>query len=314
MRKIIITLGVIVLLAVIVIGVGQTLMNNDNQAGNGSGMPPEQGSQGEQQAPPNPEGCPAVEVVAVPGTWESRSDDDPINPQANPNSLMLQVTRPLQDQFNESDVKVFTVPYTAQFRNINALHEMSYDDSRNQGFRRMADELAKTNQECPGTKFILTGFSQGAVISGDMANEIGNDRGPVPAESILGVALIADGRMEKTRGELVGNKEVMGQGAELALQPVNGLVQGVVPGATMRGARPNGFNKLDDRVLNFCAKEDLVCDAPLGIGDALARAQELVAANAVHAQYATNDAVVPGQTVPQWIVGWASDRIRENIS
>ena len=37
--------------------------------------------------------------------------------------------------------------------------------------------------------------------------------------------------------------------------------------------------------------------------------EDLASANAVHAQYATNGTVVPGQTVPQWIVNWAKDII-----
>ena len=46
-----------------------------------------------------PASCPDVQVVAVPGTWESSRDDDPYNPTAKPASLMLNVTRPLQEQF-----------------------------------------------------------------------------------------------------------------------------------------------------------------------------------------------------------------------
>ena len=46
---------------------------------------------------------------------------------------MLTLTQPLQERFSPDDVKVWTVPYTAQFRNIHAMHELSYDQSRNEG-------------------------------------------------------------------------------------------------------------------------------------------------------------------------------------
>ncbi|KAB1554218.1 cutinase family protein [Corynebacterium sp. 319] len=314
MRKTLTILGVIVLLVAIVVGVGQWVNNSNNPPGPGQHQAERPGGDTNQpEDSTNPPGCVAVEVLAAPGTWESRADDDPMNPSANPNSLLLEVTNPLKQQFDPSQVKVWTLPYTAQFRNINAQHEMSYDDSRQEGYSKLAAELTQTHEACPGTKFIIVGFSQGAVIGGDMASDIGNDRGPVPADTIGGVALIADGRMEAGRGTLVGDTSIGGTGAEIALQAVGPLIQGIVPGASMRGPRPDGFNQLNDRVFNLCAKEDLVCDAPVGIGNAIGRAQDLIAANAVHAQYATNGTVVPGQTAPQWIVGWAGDLIRERL-
>ncbi|WP_296214877.1 cutinase family protein [Corynebacterium sp. YSMAA1_1_F7] len=309
MKKVLTVLAVLVLLALIVVGVGNWLLTNDG------GKAPEPGKPTPPPAPEaqNPPGCVDVEVLAAPGTWESAADDDPLAPHANPRSLMLNVTRPLADEFSPEQVKVWTLPYTAQFRNMNAQHEMSYDDSRNQGFERMKEELRKTHEECPATSFVLTGFSQGAVIAGDMAGEIGNGRGPVPANLVLGVSLIADGRQELDKGTLVGAKGIRGTGAEIALNPVSGLIQTIVPGATMRGPRPDGFGELNDRVNNYCAPADLICDAPADLGNALMRAKDLVAANAVHAQYATNGEVVEGQTVPQHVVGWARGLINERV-
>lgn len=309
MKKVLTILAVLVLLALIVVGVGNWLLTNDGGDGPGPGKPTPPPAPEAQ----NPPGCVDVEVLAAPGTWESKADDDPLAPHANPHSLMLNVTRPLGDEFSPDKVKVWTLPYTAQFRNMNAQHEMSYDDSRNQGFERMKEELRSMHEKCPATSFILTGFSQGAVITGDLAGEIGNGRGPVPADRVLGVSLIADGRQELDKGKLVGAQGIRGTGAEIALNPVSGLIQAIVPGATMRGPRPDGFGELNDRVNNYCAPADLICDAPADLGNALVRAKDLVAANAVHAEYATNGTVVEGQTVPEYIVGWARDLINERV-
>lgn len=309
MKKVLTILSVLVLLALIVVGVGNWLLTNDGGDGPGPGKPTPPPAPEAQ----NPPGCVDVEVLAAPGTWESKADDDPLAPHANPHSLMLNVTRPLGDEFSPDKVKVWTLPYTAQFRNMNAQHEMSYDDSRNQGFERMKEELRSMHEKCPATSFILTGFSQGAVITGDLAGEIGNGRGPVPADRVLGVSLIADGRQELDKGKLVGAQGIRGTGAEIALNPVSGLIQPIVPGATMRGPRPDGFGELNDRVNNYCAPADLICDAPADLGNALVRAKDLVAANAVHAEYATNGKVVEGQTVPEYIVGWARDLINERV-
>ncbi len=256
-----------------------------------------------------PDWCPDVEVIAAPGTWESAAGDDPVHPTANEYSFMLSITRPLQERFPSEDVKVWTLPYTAQFRSVQAQNEMTYDDSRQEGQGVLETEMVTMYNECPYTDFVLAGFSQGAVILGDVASQIGQGAGVVPADRIRGVALIADGRREPGVGQVPGT-QVSGVGAEVALQPLNLLVQPIVPGATMRGPRVGGFGELQDRVWDICAPNDSICDAPRQVGNALERAQELVAANGVHALYASNPDVIPGTTTNAWVVEWATDLIR----
>ncbi|AGP29858.1 cutinase family protein [Corynebacterium terpenotabidum] len=310
MKKTLTVLGVLVLVVILVVGVGTWLSDRGGEVGTTTGAP----SSGQVDQPAS---CPAYEVIAAPGTWESSADDDPVHPTANPDSLLLNVTNPLQEAYGgdatadgaNGGVKVWTLPYPAQFRNINALDEMSYDDSRTEGYNRVSAEMTATYEACPGTKFLLVGFSQGAVLTGDLVTGIGNGDGPVPAENIAGVSLIADGRREDGKGTLVGSADVQGIGAEIALSSVSVLVQPIVPGATMRGPRPQDFGALQDRVNQFCDPADLVCSAPRDVGNALQRANDLIAANGIHAQYSSNGNVVPGETVPQWIVNWARDII-----
>lgn len=259
-----------------------------------------------------PDWCPAVEVISAPGTWESAKDDDPFAPKANPHSFMLSITQPLQEQYDINDVRVWTLPYTAQFKNIQTAagrEEMSYDDSRNEGTDRLNAELRFIDETCPSTEFILAGFSQGAVIVGDIASDIGNHRGVVAPEKIRGAVMIADGRRENGVGINPGNP-LGGIGAEIALQPLNRVIQAVVPGATMRGPRDGGFGAVSDRAIQICAPDDSICDAPQDVGNALGRARALVEANGVHAMYATNPNVIPGTTASQWAVEW----IRESIA
>lgn len=288
------------IVVLIVIGVGALSWMQGQQDPFSQG--PEPGP--EDPAPAEPEWCPAVEVISAPGTWESSPDDDPFNPQANPYSFMLSITQPLQEAYDVEHVRIWTLPYTAEFRNIQANHEMSYDDSRNEGIAKVNGELSHIAETCPSTQFILTGFSQGAVILGDIANEIGNGHGAVDQSRILGVALIADGRRVNGVGQNPG-VELHGIGAEIALEPVEGLVQVIVPGASMRGERENGFGELNDRVQQICAPNDTICDAPLGIGNAVERAHDLINANGNHAMYASNPEVIPGTTANQWVVDWA---------
>lgn len=292
MRRVLTLLAVLVLVAAI--GVG-ALNHFAQRPGPGPDPRP---------VPGNPPGCVAAEVLAAPGTWESRADDDPLAPSANPHSLLLTITGPLREAYPAERVGVWTLPYPAQFRNINALQEMTYDDSQAAGRARLEEELRATHEACPATDFILVGFSQGAVIAGDVAAAIGAGAGPVPAERVAGVALIADGRRDPAQSATV-SVPVAGVGLELALAPLNAAVQPIVPGATMRGPRPGGFGELTAKVAQICAPADAVCDAPPAIGDALARARDYAGGNAVHAAYTTNPEVFPDATTPEWVIGWA---------
>ncbi|QNQ91539.1 cutinase family protein [Corynebacterium poyangense] len=303
MRKLLTVLAVIVVLVLIGAGLLQWQRSVNETKG------PLPGAQG--PAPEQPAWCPAVEVVAAPGTWESAADDDPIHPHANPRSFMLSITDPIQQRYPENQVKVWTLPYTAQFKNVNAQQEMSYDQSRQEGTSKLENELQTMHNQCPNTRYILSGFSQGAVIVGDIASRIGQGAGVIPADRVLGVAIVADGRREPGVGINPG-VEVGGVGAEVALAPVSALVQPIVPGATMRGPREGGFGELQDRTFSICAPNDSICDAPRDLGNAMARAQALVSANGVHAQYATNPGVIPGTTANQWVVGWVNGLIDAN--
>lgn len=260
-----------------------------------------------------PASCPDVLMLSVPGTWESSSNDDPYNPSANPASLMLNISNPVRERFPNERVEVYTVPYVAQFSNPIALPpdgQASYNKSRSEGTARATDKLAQTYKDCPLTSYVIAGFSQGAVIAGDVAEMIGAGKGPVPANQVLGVMVIADGRRVPGDGQAIEiGVTPPGEGAEVALKGFNGL------GITMTGPR-SGFGKLADRTYTICAPGDLICDSPrqalnpinlVGSVGTLVRA----AGNPVHSLY--NGFVVDenGTTATQWTVNWI-DGLIEN--
>ncbi|MCW1957448.1 MAG: cutinase family protein [Mycobacterium sp.] len=252
--------------------------------------------------------CPDVQVIAIPGTWESSPTDDPLNPGQFPIALLLNVTRPLQQQFGPDRVQVYTVPYTAQFHNpLSADKQMSYNDSRQEGTVAAARAMTEMNNRCPLTSYAMIGFSQGAVIAGDLASDIGNGRGPVDEDLVLGVTLIADGRRQPGEGQPVG-PEAPGQGAEITLQEVPTLS---TLGLTMSGERPGGFGALNNRVNQICAPGDLICSAPqsaFNIGN-LPRTLEVLTSGAgqpIHAMYATPQFWnVDGRPATVWTLDWA---------
>src|ERR1700675_629528 len=78
--------------------------------------------------------CPDVQVLSIPGTWESSAQLDPLNPVQYPNALLLNVTGPLAQQFGNGRIQTYTVPYTAQFHNpFSQDNQISYNDSRVEG-------------------------------------------------------------------------------------------------------------------------------------------------------------------------------------
>lgn len=256
--------------------------------------------------------CPDVQLVNVPGTWESAPQDDPLNPMQFPNALLHKVTTAITQQFPASRVQEYTTPYTAQFHNpLSGDTQMSYNESRAEGTRATVQAMTDMNAKCPLTSYVLTGFSQGAVIAGDIASDIGNGRGPVDDDLVLGVTLIADGRRQPGVGKDVGPNPP-GQGAEVTLQEVP-VLSGL--GLTMTGARPGGFGALDGKTNEICAPGDLICAAPeeaFSVAN-LPNTLNTLAGNAgqpIHALYATTQFWnLDGQAATDWTLNWVQGLI-----
>jgi hypothetical protein len=252
--------------------------------------------------------CPDVLLINIPGTWESATGDNPASPVQFPNALLHNVTATLAQQFGSSRLQTYTTPYTAQFHNpLSADTQMSYNDSRAEGTRATVQEMTDMNTKCPLTSYVLMGFSQGAVIAGDIASDIGNGRGPVDDDLVLGVTLIADGRRQQDVGNEIGTNPP-GEGAEITLHEVP-ILAGL--GLTMSGARPDGFGALSGKTNEICATGDLICAAPKEAFSVtnLSNTLNTLAGNAgqpVHAMYATPQFWnLDGAPATDWTLNWA---------
>ncbi|KLO41856.1 cutinase [Mycobacterium nebraskense] len=256
--------------------------------------------------------CPDVQLVNIPGTWESAPQDDPVNPMQFPNALLHNVTTVMTQQFPASRVQEYTTPYTAQFHNpLSGDTQMSYNESRAEGTRATVQAMTDMNAKCPLTGYVLTGFSQGAVIAGDIASDIGNGRGPVDDDLVLGVTLIADGRRQPGVGNDIGPNPP-GQGAEVTLHEVP-VLSGL--GLTMTGARPGGFGALNDKTNEICAPGDLICAAPdeaFSVANLPNTLNTLAggAGQPIHALYATTQFWnLDGQAATDWTLNWVQGLI-----
>lgn len=252
--------------------------------------------------------CPDVQLLIIPGTWESSPQDDPLNPVQFPNALLHKDTLTIAQQFPPSRVQTYTVPYTAQFNNpLGGVKQMSYNDSRAEGTRAAVAALTDMNNKCPLTSYVLLGFSQGAVIAGDIASDIGNGRGPVDDDLVLGVTLIADGRRQDGVGNDIGPNPP-GEGAEVTLHEVP-VLSGL--GLTMTGPRPGGFGDLNGKTNEICAPGDLICASPqeaFSVANLPNTLNTLAggAAQPVHALYATTQCwSLDGAPATDWALNWA---------
>ncbi|HZQ30839.1 MAG TPA: cutinase family protein [Mycobacterium sp.] len=258
-------------------------------------------------------GCPDVMLVSIPGTWESSPQQDPLNPTQFPNALLLNVTRPLTQQFDKSRLEAYTVPYTAQFRRPGGdSTELTYNDSRKEGTATTEKAIADMHANCLLTRYVIVGFSQGAVIGGDIASDIGNGRGPVDDDLVLGVTLIADGRRQDGVGQHVP-PDPPGQGAEITLRDVPLVSSGAgLLGITLTGPRTGGFGALNDRTNEICAPGDLICAAPVEAMNPINLPETLrtlmgAAGQPVHASYNTTKFWSSnGQPATVWTRDWAA--------
>src|SRR3546814_11053397 len=89
-------------------------------------------------------------------------------------------------------------PYTTLFRSAT-------------GIEAAAKVMQTRAAECPSTVFALGGYSQGADVAGDLTWLIGHDKGPIPAEKLIAVGMVADPRQSPSEDTTLVGPAVDGQ-------------------------------------------------------------------------------------------------------
>jgi Cutinase len=251
------------------------------------GQGPGQGATTTPGATVKPAGCPDVQVVFVPGTYETNPGADP----AVPVGLLKAVADPLGKRFQDQPGRLsdYFTPYIAQFNNPTP-----YFTSEQDGVRVASAAIADTVKRCSGTSFALVGFSQGAASAGDLATSIGQGGGVIPPEKLLGVGLLSDPNRNPGTEHLIGPE---------------------VEGSGLAGFRATNFGAVGDRVVTFCAPGDLICATPAKATN-LANLPATLALvgqymqSGVHSAYASYK-VESGQTTTQWLANWLGDKIEK---
>ncbi|WP_037144706.1 cutinase family protein [Rhodococcoides fascians] len=175
--------------------------------------------------------CAKYVAIMAPGTWETNAAANP----STPVGMLATVGNALKQKYG-NDIEVYYPAYAASAFDKGR----TYADSKETGKSAINNILTSA---CATSKFLLSGYSQGADAAGDVAAEIGNGRGVVPAARILGVGLVADPHQGTAGGTVVGPK-VDGQG--------------------IGGVRPEGFGSLAPVVKQLCNPTDLYCSTNAG--------------------------------------------------
>ena len=208
-------------------------------------------------------GCGWVTVLAVPGSYETSEKAGFHHAVA----MLENVTGPAE---NES-VRVHYLGYPAQIvqvtgSGLNLTLTPVYDQSRSDGYHAAWSTLDYYAHQCPGTQFVLMGYSQGAHIAGDLAATIGKESSPVSPDRVRAVELLADPARSADHTPLVGM--AAGQVGDLG---------GITP--VDRG----DFGALDAKVTEYCNPADGLCNANPETLGSLAAA--LLAGRGPHTEY-----------------------------
>ncbi|WP_422631248.1 cutinase family protein [Rhodococcus opacus] len=182
----------------------------------------------------NPANCASTFNLFIPGTWETNENADP----ARPVGMLAPVAEAIEAQ-NGARAQIYSLPYMA--RAFDNGH--TYADSKTDAVSKATAVLKSWADKCRGAKITITGYSQGADAAGDLASAIGNDQGPVDADQVLGVALIADPGAG-TKGAATVGPTTSGEG--------------------IAGPRSQGMGTLSGRVASICDPNDLYCSIRKG--------------------------------------------------
>lgn len=213
--------------------------------------------------------CPALFALGVQGTGES-SPDAAVTTDTG---MLSEVFRPMMAAASDAGlVDRAYVPYEASFGGATEVSTVTYIKSVTQGgdsLRSMAKQVA---DRCPNTKLAITGYSQGAHVASQFAEEVGAGKGVVPADRIAAVALFGDPNRNANAPLFPGKPD---QTTPTAAPGTSGTAVSALsaPPATKTasgaGIAPDSgtlenFGSLVGRVAEFCTEGDLACDTPVG--------------------------------------------------
>lgn len=173
-------------------------------------------------------GCGTMQVIAAPGTGETRVGDT--RPMAQ-RGLLGNWGQQLQQKVPGAQVQMVEYPAEVGGRWAGMVtgQQTAEKTSVAAGYQTMQTMVQQAAARCPGTPIVLSGFSQGAQVAGDLCSSIGRGKvAGVKASQIRSCELFGDpkrGSGDKSMGNrgaphsgLLGNGRDMGELASRTYQ------------------------------------------------------------------------------------------------
>lgn len=142
--------------------------------------------------------CAPIVLVAVPGSLETNRDHDPNQPVG----ALDQLTQPLRDKLG-GDLSETYINYAADV----GVSGTAYAQSVQNGVTKTLKTIEDIQDRCDGSRVVLTGFSQGSHVAGDVATMIGQKRTSIHPSTMAGVVLFADPKREENSNVLSGSSD-----------------------------------------------------------------------------------------------------------
>ncbi|GEE01965.1 hypothetical protein nbrc107696_24110 [Gordonia spumicola] len=163
----------------------------------------------------------------------------------------------------------YQVQYVNYPTSLWPLGPISYDDDVALGKAATEHAISAYQQRCPGKPIVVSGYSQGARVAGDVLSDVANGRqkgAPITAKGLSG-ELYSDPRR-------VGRPDSTG---------VENALIGLIPGLTMSGPRDGGFGTIP--VKQVCTEGDGICDVPDPLYDPIGAADAFLGYFLKHGYY-----------------------------
>ncbi|GLZ40595.1 hypothetical protein Acsp05_42190 [Actinokineospora sp. NBRC 105648] len=166
-------------------------------------------------------------MLAIPGSNESWVGRD----TTEACGMLANITPAVRGQLGHDTVRAHCLDNPAWL-------DACYFQSKDAGYRAAWSALDTYARDCPTSKLVLLGYSQGAHIAGDLVATIATEASPVSPARISTFVLLADP----------------------ARSPTHHTLGAAFPGIGAAGAR-GGFGDLTDRVVELCVDIDPGCNA-----------------------------------------------------
>ncbi|MGW5453128.1 cutinase family protein [Nocardia sp. NPDC003979] len=223
--------------------------------------------------------CSDVITLAVPGTWETSADADrnvvpgmlgqitgPLLAALNsaPPAAAQAVPKQVAGSSDATSVRAEQVPYVAQvggpIAGIATGNPLTLSQSRANGKSALEARATELSQACPLSKFVILGYSQGALIAGDFLSEVGNRRGVIDPSRILAGGLLSDPKRSASTVAAGSDSAPSTHSVNTKSSPVAETLVGADPGGEgVLGQRDGGMGVLAERVTTMCAPNDTIC-------------------------------------------------------